>query len=244
MAAQSQVDAVLVEDGLALAVDHADLRGGKVQVPQRAAGAALQRDGPGVRVLDGEVLDAEVLDERQQDADVPPVAALALAVDAGVGAEGVLAERLAAVAGGAGMVGAFEDGPPDAADVDVPHGLDVVDAHAAVGAAEEVVAAAVGELDAAVLQLQHGVATQQDGGVEQPQFAPLLATDVETRDDYPPALGGGDLDGLVDPLNVAALEVVGADRPSGRRRRGCDDRREPAHRREQESERHANSIPA
>ena len=50
----------------------------EMDVPQRAMGAAFQGDGPAVRVLDRDVLDAEVLDGGQQDADVPPVAGLAL----------------------------------------------------------------------------------------------------------------------------------------------------------------------
>ena len=89
MAPQAQIDSVLVQDRLPDAVDHLESAGREIDVPQRSVGTAFQRNRPAVGILDREVLDAEVLDERQEDADVPPVAGLALPGDPRVGAVGL-----------------------------------------------------------------------------------------------------------------------------------------------------------
>ena len=66
------------------------------------------------------------------------------------------------------MVSAFKDGVADALYMYVRKRLRIVDSYAAVCAAEEVVAAFVGEFDFAVLEDDGRVGRQEDGTVKQP----------------------------------------------------------------------------
>ena len=225
VASHAQIDSVLVEDRLPDAVDQAGLRGGEIEIPQRAVGTSLQRDGPTVRLLHRDVLDAEIFDHRQEDADIAPVAGLALPILAGVGAISPLAECLAAVAGCAGMFGAFQDDRADPADVDVLHRPNISDAEAAIGAADHVVATTVGKFDPAVVQFERGIAPHQDGRVEEPGIPTLLALDVDARNDHAAAEFHSDVNRLIDPLDVGPLELVWSDDKRRLGRRVCLRRR-------------------
>ena len=223
VAPQAKIDSVLVQDGPSLTVDDFESAGLEVDIPQRAVSAAFQRDRPAMGIMDGHVLDAEALDKRQQDADIPPIPALALARNAGIGPVGPGADRLAAVAGGSRTVCSLEHRAADAADMNVLQGLDVRDAEAAVRAAQKVVSATVGEFDPAVVQFQRGVAAQQDGRVDQPDVAPLLAAQVISRDDHAAAGLRSRGNGEIDSFHIRALELIGRDDPRPRviRRSGC-----------------------
>ena len=61
----------------------------------------------------------------------------------------------------------------------------------------------------AVVELQDGVAGQQDGVVQQPQIPLIPGAVVPPRDDHSAAGTRCGLHGLVDALNVRALELIG-----------------------------------
>ena len=221
----AQIESVLVEDGLFFAIDGSVSCGGEVDIANYSVRASFEGDRPGVRVDEPEVFNAELFDKGQQDADVAPVAGLAFLCDAGVGAVRALPENFGAVARSARMVSPFQHRGANTANGDVGDGRDVGDAQAAVRAANKIVAAAVGELDAAILQFERGTALDEDRRIEQPEVSRPVRGVIGFRDDDAAARSRRGRDGLVDALRVRPLVRVRSD-GFGRRGGGflCNDR--------------------
>ena len=176
---------------------------------------------------DAESRDGEVVDIGHEDADVAPVPALAFALLAGVGAVGEVMEiapgwgwaaaeavvlragaenALGSVSGCSRVVSALEGAGSLSEEVDVAQGLGVAEAIAAVGAAEEVVAAVVGQLEAALLKDDGHVTGDEDGSVQEPPVA--LRLDVADAPwDEQHTVGAGS-DGCLDAFAVGGTLKV------------------------------------
>lgn len=93
-------------------------------------------------------------------------------------------QALAAVTGGAGVIRTLQAAQALAPDMHIFNGLGVLDAQAAIGGAEKIIPAAVGQLDAAITQDHRGVGGNLDGPVQQPPGALRLDSAAPGRDDH------------------------------------------------------------
>ena len=145
----AKVEPVDVEDLDVPTVDLARLRRIESQVFDDPVRAFFERNAPCVRVDDRNVSDRKLVDVREKNPDIAPVSRLRFALFARVRPVRALPEFLAAVACRPRMIRAdeFRVAAPD--DADVFNRRDLLDSRAAVRAADEVVAAFVGELQRA-----------------------------------------------------------------------------------------------
>ena len=171
MAALPQVDAVLVQHRHRLAVDDFFRRRFEMQMGEQTVCAMFERHRPAVRIDDGDALNGKSIDIRHEHADVPPITRLRLALFSRVCTVSPVAKLLCAVAGRPRIVRAKQHGVADADDVDVVDFLDVLNAVAAIGRTDEIVAAAVRQLDGAVFDDERRIRVQQNRFVDQPEGA-------------------------------------------------------------------------
>ena len=231
MAAVSQIDTVLILHVVLRAVDDARHARLEFDVVDICEGAVLQRNAPCVLFDNADVFNRQMMDVRHENADVPPVAFFGFALLAGVRAVGMAVEvverrirraaeilrawagdEFAAVARRTRMIGAFQNAIANAADMDVADHLRIFDAQTAVRTAEEVVAAFVRQLDAAVLQQDGRVFRQEDGAVQQPPVAFRLDVGHTRRNDDDVAIPVAD--GLLYSFVVRFSRKI-VDRPHG-----------------------------
>lgn len=226
MAAVADVEPILREDAPAVFVDHEVATGVEGERADLPGGAMFEQDGPAVRVDESETREGKVRDMREEDADIAPVARLALARDAGVGAvaapDAVLesahvsaldargggVERRGGIARRPRTICALKDYAPLTTYADAREGTHLRRPGDAVGAAEEVVAAAVGALHAAVLEDDVRAPGQQDRGVDEPVVAVRRSVGSTPPDARGAARRGGRSNRLVDAPGVVAGEVV------------------------------------
>jgi len=114
-------------------------------------------------------------------------------------------QQLRAVTACARVIRAGEQAEALAADVDIFHALGELDANTAVGRAEKVVAAAVGELERGVLQNDGGVGRQQDRAVEKPMRAAVRIFARRNKHDAVAATCG---DRLFKGFVVGTVEII------------------------------------
>ena len=116
------------------------------------------------------------------------------------------------------VVCAFKQTVADALDVDVLGWFRLLDAKPAVGAAEEVVAALVGELDFAVLQDDGRIGWQKDGAVKQPPGALWIDVRTPLRNDDGVAFAPAD--GCLNAFVVSQTCII-IDSFHGMRKKYC-----------------------
>ena len=181
-----------------------------MDIPDLAEAALFQGDRPAVGVPDGDIFDGKVVNFDQQNADVAPVSFGVFALPAAVSTESSGAEEFAAVSGGAGDIGADKFDFSHTFDGDIADDIRFT-ANDAVGGAEKVVPAAVSEFQRAVFQYDGGVSGQQQSLFQQPESTFGSGIGFAGGDDRFAAGSNGGTDSGIDPLAVAALEVIGVE---------------------------------
>ena len=210
--AAAEIQPILIEQGHDFPVDRSAAGRNEIQIGDPPVRAIFKRHRPRMGVADRQIFESEVFDVHEQDADIAPVSGLGFSHLARVAAAALIrlrAESLGAVAGGAGIVRAFEGRPADAEDADVPHDRDIGDTVPAVGGADEVVAAVVRELDPAAVEDERGVGGDSYRRVEQPVVALACRIGAAGGDADRAARSARHADRRLDALKVVAGEVVG-----------------------------------
>ena len=187
MTAGSQVDPVLIFDIVIGSIDPAGHARLKFDTVDQGMATRFQGNGPGMGLYDAEIFYAQMIHICHQNADIAPVTMLRFTRFSRIGTVTVpmqifktgrfgageifrtrTAEDLTPVAGRTRMIGSFQHGIADTADMDVGKRFNFRNAQTAVRAPEEIVPAAVREFDPAIFQDHRRAARKQYGTVQKP----------------------------------------------------------------------------